>query len=76
MKIIVFTLILALPTVLSLAQSAPVSLVASNYPRDTPNETDRTNYKAPEFSPCFKQDIVGFPFTDYEGNTFPGLGEI
>jgi hypothetical protein len=76
MKTIIFTVILVLSTVLSLAQSTPTSLVASNYPRDTPSESDPTNYSSTGFSPCFKQDVIGAPFTDYEGNTFPGLGEI
>jgi hypothetical protein len=76
MKTIIFTVILALSTALSLAQSVPVSLVPSNYPRDIPSESDPTDYSSVQYRPCFGQDIVGSPFTDYEGNTFPGLGEV
>jgi hypothetical protein len=61
---------------MNLLFAQPTSLVASNYPRDTPSESDPTDYNAVEFRPCFRQDITGSPFTDYEGNTFPGLGEI
>ena len=73
MKTLFISIIFFFVSAFLLAQT-PVSLVGT-YPRDVPDQANPTDYSK-KFPPCFSRDVTGYSFTDYDGKSFPGLGEV